>query len=77
VADRCRNLAGASPRAVAEAADVVFSMVTDTAGLDAVTRGADGILAGLRRGAVYVEMSTVDPGLQYGHGVGRRSGSSP
>jgi 2-hydroxy-3-oxopropionate reductase len=62
---------------VAEAADVVFSMVTDTVGLDAVTRGADGILAGLRRGAVYVEMSTVDPGLQYGHGVGRRSGSSP
>jgi 3-hydroxyisobutyrate dehydrogenase-like beta-hydroxyacid dehydrogenase len=53
----------ASPRAVAETADVVFSMVTDTAALQAVTRGADGILAGLRQGAVYVEMSTVDPGV--------------
>jgi 3-hydroxyisobutyrate dehydrogenase-like beta-hydroxyacid dehydrogenase len=53
----------ASPRAAAEAADVVFSMVTDTTALEAVTRGADGILAGLRRGAVYVEMSTVDPGV--------------
>jgi 3-hydroxyisobutyrate dehydrogenase-like beta-hydroxyacid dehydrogenase len=53
--------AAASPRAVAEAADVVFSMVTDTAALEAVTRGADGILAGLRPGAVHVEMSTVHP----------------
>jgi 3-hydroxyisobutyrate dehydrogenase-like beta-hydroxyacid dehydrogenase len=50
-----------SPRAAAEAADVVFSMVTDGAALEAVARGPDGILAGLRRGAVYVEMSTVDP----------------
>jgi len=50
-----------SPRAVAEAAEVVFSMVTDTDALDAVARGPDGILAGLRPGAVYVEMSTVSP----------------
>ena len=50
-----------SPRAVAEAADVVFSMVTDTEALHAVARGADGIVAGLRPGAVYVEMSTVSP----------------
>src|SRR5262245_5653892 len=50
-----------SPREAAGAAEVVFSMVTDTAALDAVTRGGDGILAGLRPGAVYVEMSTVDP----------------
>ena len=53
----------ASPRAAAESADVVFSMVTDTAALDAVARGPDGILAGLRRGGVYVEMSTVDPAM--------------
>jgi 3-hydroxyisobutyrate dehydrogenase-like beta-hydroxyacid dehydrogenase len=50
-----------SPREAAEAADVVFSMVTDGAALEAVARGPDGILAGLRRGVVYVEMSTVDP----------------
>jgi 3-hydroxyisobutyrate dehydrogenase-like beta-hydroxyacid dehydrogenase len=50
-----------SPRAVAEAADVVFSMVTDTEALAAVARGADGIVAGLKPGAVYVEMSTVSP----------------
>jgi len=50
-----------SPRAVAEAADIVFSMVTNTAALDAVAEGSDGILAGLRPGKVYVDMSTVSP----------------
>jgi 3-hydroxyisobutyrate dehydrogenase len=50
-----------SPRAVAEAAEVTFSMVKHTAALDAVFEGADGILAGLRPGKVYVDMSTVSP----------------
>jgi 3-hydroxyisobutyrate dehydrogenase-like beta-hydroxyacid dehydrogenase len=50
-----------SPRAVAEAADVVFTMVTDTRALQAVTEGPDGILAGLGPGKVYVDMSTVSP----------------
>jgi len=50
-----------SPRAVAEAADVIFTMVRDTEALRAVTRGPDGILAGLRPGKVYVDMSTVSP----------------
>ena len=48
-----------SPREVAEAADVVFSMVTDSEALEAVTAGAEGILAGLAAGKVYVDMSTV------------------
>ncbi len=52
---------GDSPRAVAEAAEVTFSMVTNTAALEAVTLGPDGILAGLRPGRVYVDMSTVSP----------------
>jgi 3-hydroxyisobutyrate dehydrogenase len=50
-----------TPRAVAEKADVVFSMVTDTKALDAVTRGPDGILAGLSAGKVFVEMTTGSP----------------
>lgn len=48
-----------SPRAVAEAADVIFTMVTDTAALEAVARGPEGVLAGLGAGKVWVEMSTV------------------
>jgi 3-hydroxyisobutyrate dehydrogenase-like beta-hydroxyacid dehydrogenase len=53
----------ASPRAVAAAADVVFSMVTDSGALRAVALGDDGIIAGLRGGAIWVEMSTVSPAV--------------
>ena len=50
-----------TPRAVAEGSTVVISMVTDDDALVAVTEGADGILAGLSPGTVYVDMSTVSP----------------
>jgi len=50
-----------SPRAAADAADVVFAMVTNSAALAAVTDGPDGILSGLRPGKVFVDMSTVSP----------------
>ena len=52
---------GETPAAVAQAADVVFSMVANTAALQAVTVGSDGVLAGLRSGTVFVDMSTVSP----------------
>ena len=50
-----------SPREAAEHASVVFSMVTDTEAVEAVTRGPDGILAGLGPGKLYVDMSTASP----------------
>jgi 3-hydroxyisobutyrate dehydrogenase-like beta-hydroxyacid dehydrogenase len=50
-----------SPRAVCGHADIVFSMVTDTKALLAITAGPDGVLAGLRPGQLYVDMSTVSP----------------
>ncbi len=50
-----------SPRAVAEANDIVFSMVTNTEALQAVTNGDEGILAGLSANKVFIEMSTVSP----------------
>ena len=50
-----------TPREVAEAADVVFSMVTDDTALDRVSSGPEGILAGLSPGKVYIDMSTVSP----------------
>jgi 3-hydroxyisobutyrate dehydrogenase-like beta-hydroxyacid dehydrogenase len=52
---------GNSPRAVVEAADVTFCMVTNSAALGAVTHGRDGILAGLGVGKLFVDMSTVSP----------------
>jgi len=50
-----------TPREVAEASDVIFSMVTNVAALEAVTEGPDGILAGLGPGKVYVDMTTGTP----------------
>jgi 3-hydroxyisobutyrate dehydrogenase-like beta-hydroxyacid dehydrogenase len=50
-----------SPAKVARASDVVFSVVTDTEAVQEVVAGPGGLLEGLRRGAVLVEMSTIDP----------------
>jgi 3-hydroxyisobutyrate dehydrogenase-like beta-hydroxyacid dehydrogenase len=52
-----------SPRAVAEAADVIFVMVTDSKSLDAVSSGPDGFLAGVGKGKVVVDSSTVSPAI--------------
>ena len=53
--------AAASPRAVAEASDVVITSLPDAPDVEAAAEGPDGILAGLRPGAVYIDMSTIDP----------------
>jgi len=50
-----------SPREVAEAADVTLSMLRDTDALNEVSGGPDGLLAGLRPGSIYADMSTVSP----------------
>jgi 3-hydroxyisobutyrate dehydrogenase-like beta-hydroxyacid dehydrogenase len=60
--DRGMNWAD-SPRAVAENADVIFVMVTDSKSLDAVSSGPDGFLAGLGDGKVVVDSSTVSPAV--------------
>lgn len=52
---------GESPRAVAQASDVCFSMVTNTQALHDINEGPEGLLAGLSAGKVYVDMSTVSP----------------
>jgi 3-hydroxyisobutyrate dehydrogenase-like beta-hydroxyacid dehydrogenase len=52
-----------TPREVAQAADVTVSMVSDTAALSSITEGANGVLAGLSGGKIYVDMSTVSPQL--------------
>jgi 3-hydroxyisobutyrate dehydrogenase len=50
-----------SPRAVAGTSEIVFTMVTNTDAVRAVTEGDDGILAGLGAGRIYVDMSTASP----------------
>src|SRR5215469_13916309 len=46
-----------TPRAAAADAEIVFSIVTDAKAVRAVALGADGIVAGLRKGGIYIDMS--------------------
>ena len=52
-----------SPRAVASASDFTFAMVTNAAAISAITEAADGMLAGLGPGKIFLDMSTVSPGV--------------
>ena len=50
-----------TPRAAAERTEAVFSIVTDASAVKAVALGESGIIAGLRKGGVYIDMSTISP----------------
>ena len=50
-----------SPRAVAESANVVLSIITEDKGVRRVFTGADGFLAANVAGKLFVEMSTLQP----------------
>jgi 3-hydroxyisobutyrate dehydrogenase-like beta-hydroxyacid dehydrogenase len=52
---------GETPRLVAEAADLTFTMLANTEALQAVTGGPEGLLEGLKPGSIYIDMSTVSP----------------
>lgn len=52
-----------SPRAVSEAADITFSMVTNSAALREIAEGDSGMIAGLSAGKFLVDMSTVSPAV--------------
>ena len=51
----------ASPREVAAISDFTFSMVTNSAALESIIEGPDGILGGLSAGKLLIDMSTVSP----------------
>jgi 3-hydroxyisobutyrate dehydrogenase len=52
-----------SPKAVAEASDVIFAIVGFPSDVRQVMLGADGVLAGSKAGTVLVDMTTSDPSL--------------
>jgi 3-hydroxyisobutyrate dehydrogenase len=52
---------GASPEEVARAADAVITCLPSPAAVDAVVAGPGGVLAGLRPGGCWIDMSTNDP----------------
>lgn len=51
----------AGPREVAQRAEIVFTCVTDTAAVEEVALGPDGIAAGGRRDGLLIDMSTIAP----------------
>lgn len=50
-----------TPRAVTESADIIFSMVTSTRAVQAITQGPDGILAALTPDKIYIDMTSMSP----------------
>src|SRR5262245_44352324 len=50
-----------TPRQVAAVSEIVFSIVTDAKAVAAVALGPDGIVAGLKRGGIFIDMSTIEP----------------
>ena len=54
-------LAARTPKEVAAASDFVITMLPDSPDVERVALGADGIVAGIRAGSVYIDMSTIDP----------------
>jgi 2-hydroxy-3-oxopropionate reductase len=53
--------AASSPAAVARASTVVITMLPDTPDVERVLTGADGVLSGLQKGAIVIDMSSISP----------------
>ncbi|SPH17221.1 2-hydroxy-3-oxopropionate reductase [Defluviimonas aquaemixtae] len=51
----------ASPREMAENCDIIHICLSNSPQVEAVIRGADGILAGARKGLIVIDTSTSDP----------------
>jgi 3-hydroxyisobutyrate dehydrogenase-like beta-hydroxyacid dehydrogenase len=55
-----------SPRALAEAAEIVMTSLPNDEVVESVATGPDGILAGLRNGKVWADLSTLSPAASRG-----------
>jgi 2-hydroxy-3-oxopropionate reductase len=53
--------AAASPADVARAADIVITMLPDTADVERVLTGDNGVLLALQKGAIVIDMSSISP----------------
>ena len=55
--------ATASPREVSEQASVIITMVTDSPDVEEVVLGQNGVIEGIQRDAVLIDMSTISPSV--------------
>ena len=53
--------ARATPREVAADSEIVITMLPDAPDVEGVALGSDGVVDGIKPGAVYIDMSTIDP----------------
>ncbi len=53
--------AAESPREVAAKSDIVITMVADSPDVEEVVLGPQGVIHGLRRGCILIDMSTISP----------------
>ncbi|MFS8172791.1 2-hydroxy-3-oxopropionate reductase [Vreelandella titanicae] len=51
----------ANPKAVAQASDVIITMVPDTPDVESVLFGEDGVIEGLKPGTLVIDMSSIAP----------------
>lgn len=54
-------IAAASPADVARASTIVITMLPDTPDVERVLTALDGVLAGLQKGAIVIDMSSISP----------------
>ena len=50
-----------TPRDVASKSDVIITMLPDAPDVERVALGRNGVVAGIKAGSVYIDMSTIDP----------------
>jgi 3-hydroxyisobutyrate dehydrogenase len=68
--------AAATPAALAARSEVIITILTDAAAIDAAYRGADGLLSGDAAGKLFIEMSTVRPETERALGESVRAGGA-
>ncbi len=56
-----------TPKELGSSVEVVITSLTDQNAIDQVAHGSDGFLSGLKQGALWIDMSTIDPDASIRH----------
>jgi 3-hydroxyisobutyrate dehydrogenase-like beta-hydroxyacid dehydrogenase len=67
---------GDNPKSIAQTSDIIFTSLPGPKEVEAVALGANGILEGIRKGSIYVDLSTNSPTLlRKIHGIFKEKGA--
>lgn len=56
-----------TPRELASVADIIMTSLTDETAVDSVAFGKDGLLDGVKKGSLWIDLSTIDPSASIKH----------